>query len=93
MHDCLAAVTYGALLPDGEFATVMGFTKAEARDALADWAVPPTGQSFAVARMAMVNIMGYPHGAGDQLAALTGWTAADIQWAWQDCFGNGDETV
>jgi hypothetical protein len=86
VHDCLAAITYGTLLPNWEFATVMGFTRGEARDALADWSVPPTGQTLAVARIAVVNIMGYPHGVGDQLPELVGWTMAEVQQAWRACF-------
>lgn len=90
VHDCLAAVAYGAILPDWEFGTVMGFTKAEARDALADWSEPPKPQSRAVARMAMVNILGYPHGLGDKLQSVTGWSLPDVEQAWRICFGDRD---
>jgi hypothetical protein len=70
---CLIAVTDSDILPEWEFATVMGITRAEA-NALLD--CPPVAPAVRAAMVqAMNNLLGYPHGRDDIVQGLGGRVA------------------
>jgi hypothetical protein len=67
---CLAAIVDGDLLPDWEFATVMGVDRDQARALLGG---PDTDPALTAAMVqAMNNLLGYPHGRDDIVQDLGG---------------------
>ena len=68
---CLRAACEGPFFPDWEFATLMGVDRGTVQ-ALADaWpTVSPSQENRDIVQNAMLNLVGYPHAAEDELESF-----------------------
>jgi len=59
VRQCLLATVGGPFLPDWEFQTLMGLTRAEITDIATSW--PSDERQFVAVNNALNNLLGYPH--------------------------------
>jgi hypothetical protein len=69
---CLDAVARGPYIPDWEFQTLIGLSRAGVSEVAATWPHVVGADTFLVVNNALNNLLGYPHGQWSDLALVLG---------------------
>lgn len=79
LRECLQAAADGPFFPEWEFETLLGATREEVRALVAAWPLHrDERRAHDIARNALNNLLGYPHGQEKTLESLVSVPTAEL---------------